>query len=125
MGLVRNFWGGIRARPRVTAAVALALAAGGFGGGWISASHVGAQKIAYTKGPALVIEAPATPAPPAFQAEVEKIAQGYREPVGIAVSEVAKGWTASTSGTTSATVRPMWASAGTPLISAMRSLMRT
>jgi beta-lactamase class A len=89
----------MRARPRIVATAALLLAAGGFGGGWISANHVAAQRVAYTKGPAApVIHTSAAPAPTAFQAEIERIATGYREPVGIAVSEVAQGWTASSLG---------------------------
>ena len=98
-GLVQKFWGAIRARPRVATAAALVLAAAGFGGGWLSASHLAPQKIAYTKGAAAPLSpALAPPAPAAFQAEVEKIAADYREPVGIAVSEVAKGWTAAALG---------------------------
>ena len=98
-GLAQRFWGTVRARPRVATGVAVVLIAAGFGGGWYSAAYLGTQKIAYTKGPAAPFEqVRAPPAPSAFQAEVERIATAYREPVGIAVSEVAKGWTASTAG---------------------------
>ena len=99
-GLAQTFWRTVRARPRVATALAVMLIAAGFGGGWYSAANLGPQKIAYTKGPAgPPIQTPAPPAPAEFQAEVQRIATAYREPVGIAVSEVAKGWTASADGT--------------------------
>ena len=99
-GLAQKFWRTVRARPRVATALAVMLIAAGFGGGWYSAANLGPQKIAYTKGPAgPPIQTPAPPAPAEFQVEVQRIATAYREPVGIAVSEVAKGWTVSADGT--------------------------
>ena len=99
-GLAQKFWRTVRARPRVATALAVMLIAAGFGGGWYSAANLGPQKIAYTKGPAgPPIQTPAPPAPAEFQVEVQRIAAAYREPVGIAVSEVAKGWTVSADGT--------------------------
>lgn len=77
---------------------ALLLAAGAVGG-YFGASHLAPQKIAYTKGPpAPLAERPAPPAPPELQATLERIAAGYREPVGLAVSDVTTGWTAQVSG---------------------------
>jgi len=81
------------------AALTVVLAAAGLGGGWWGATHRTAEKIAYTRGPpARLRQPPAPPAPGDFQAQVEKLAAGYKEPVGIAVSEVAKGWTAAVDG---------------------------
>ena len=88
------------ARPKGAATLGLLLiAALAVGAGWWSASHAVAEKVAYTKGPpapALHRQAPSAPAD--MQAMVQRIAAGYGEPVGIAVSEVAQGWTAATAG---------------------------
>jgi beta-lactamase class A len=98
-GFISNMWRAAGRKPRLMATLALVTLAGGFGGGWLSASHVAAEKVAYTKGPSAPLKhAPAPPAPAAFQAEVQRIAAAYREPVGIAVSEIAQGWTASADG---------------------------
>jgi beta-lactamase class A len=87
-----------RARPTVIA-VAVLLVAAGFGGGWWGAHHVEAQKIAYTKGRSGPLKLrPAPPAPAALQAEVERLSKGYGEPAGIAVTDVAQGWTAQALG---------------------------
>jgi beta-lactamase class A len=94
-----KMWRAIGRRPRLMTAAAVALVVAGFGGGWWGATHVEAQKIAYTKGPAAPLKhRPAPPAPAEFQGEIERLAGAYREPVGIAVSEVARGWTASVDG---------------------------
>lgn len=91
-------WRGAWRRPRLLVAVGVLVAAAGFGGGWWSATHAGAvEKVTYTKGTAAPLK-PAPAPPAAFQAEVERLSKGYGEPVGIAVSEVAQGWTASALG---------------------------
>jgi len=88
-----------RARPKTLAALAAALLAGGFAGGWVSANHSVAEHVSYTKGPAVkVSHKRAPPAPAAFQAAIEKLAASYGEPVGIAVTDVADGWTAQVAG---------------------------
>ncbi|MDB5425272.1 MAG: beta-lactamase [Phenylobacterium sp.] len=88
-----------RARPKTLAAVAAVLVAGGFAGGWVSANHTAAARVSYTKGPAVkVSHKPAPPAPAAFQAELERLAASYGEPVGIAITDVADGWTAQVAG---------------------------
>ena len=98
-GLFSRMWRAAGRRPRLMAALGVAMLAVGFGGGWWGATHAGAQKVAYTKGRTAPLPSrPAPPAPAEFQAQIERIAQGYREPVGIAVSEVAQGWTASAGG---------------------------
>ncbi|HEX3363994.1 serine hydrolase [Phenylobacterium sp.] len=90
-----------RARPAILLATATVLLAATFAGGWWAAQRITPQKIAYTKGPAPALrasKAAARPAPAALQATLERIAQGYGEPVGIAVSDVTSGWTASVDG---------------------------
>src|SRR5581483_7003541 len=64
-------------------------------GGWAGANHLRPERIAYTKGVTTPVPPrPQPPAPEALQARLEKLAQSYKEPVGIAVSDVASGWTA-------------------------------
>src|SRR3954469_19591309 len=95
----QRFWRALAARPRLMVAAVVVVLVAGFGGGWWGATHVAAAKIAYTKGPAAPLKhAPATPAPPTFQAQIDRIAQAYGEPVGISVSEVAQGWIAQVDG---------------------------
>ncbi|HEY8003428.1 MAG TPA: serine hydrolase [Phenylobacterium sp.] len=94
-----GLWRRVRLRPKTAAALGVGLLALGFAGGWVGATHLGASKVAYTKGPPpLVRHAPVSPPPPEFQASLEHIAASYREPVGIAVSDVTQGWTASVAG---------------------------
>lgn len=78
------------------------LAAVGFGG-WAAATRVFASRASYTKtvfapDAARIQTVGARPAPAEFQAEVERLSRAYGEPVGIAVSDVAQGWTASALG---------------------------
>jgi beta-lactamase class A len=88
------------ARPRLLIAAALLLLAVGVAGGWLGASRLLPQRVAYTKGLAAppLAHRDIPPAPPELQATLERIAAGYREPVGIAVSDVTSGWTAAVSG---------------------------
>jgi beta-lactamase class A len=81
------------------AVVGASLVGAAFAGGWVSANHA-TPHASYTKGPAVAVNAkPAPPpAPAAFQAELERLAASYGEPVGISVSDVAQGWTASVAG---------------------------
>jgi beta-lactamase class A len=68
-------------------------------GGWVGVTHVGSPKIAYTKGPAAAVRTKAVPAAPEeFQNDLDRMASAYGEPVGIAVSDVTDGWTASVAG---------------------------
>jgi beta-lactamase class A len=94
-----------RARRKALMALGALLVVGAGAGGVFAASHLTAEKVAYTKGPVpmkarlvstAVAAGPAAPA--AFQAAIEKLAAGYGEPVGIAVTDVADGWTASVDG---------------------------
>ena len=99
MSWVSRFWNGIGARPRLMTLLCVLVLAAGLGGGWWGATHLGPQKIAYNKSPASPrVHGPAPPAPAAFQAQVQRLSTAYGEPVGIAVSEVAQGWTAQALG---------------------------
>ncbi|HLZ76585.1 serine hydrolase [Phenylobacterium sp.] len=86
-------------RSRLLIGAAAVLLAAGAAAGWLGASRLAPQKIAYTKGPAAPLaRRDAPPAPPELQATLERIAAGYREPVGIAVADVTSGWTAQVLG---------------------------
>ncbi len=99
MGLARELARRVRARPRTLALVGLALMAGGFGGGWALANHVGAERVAYTSGPAgPAPHIAAAPAPSGLQADLQDLVDRYHEPVGIAVTDVTAGWTAQIAG---------------------------
>jgi beta-lactamase class A len=89
----------LRARPGALAAGGLVLVAAAAGGGWALATHPGAERIAYTRGPASpVAERPAPQAPQGLQADLEALVARYHEPVGIAVTDVTDGWTAQIAG---------------------------
>ncbi|MBS0334446.1 MAG: serine hydrolase [Proteobacteria bacterium] len=91
-----------RTRALVAAGAVLGVVA--FAGGWWGAAHVAprvaAQTATFTKGAtAPPLRRAALVAPPAeLQATIERIASGYGEPVGISVSDVTAGWTASIDG---------------------------
>ncbi len=88
-----------RARPRTLAGVAAVLLAAGFAGGWEANNRSTADQGSYIKGPAVRINrVPAPPAPAAFQAEIERLASSYGEPVGIAVTDLTDGWMAKVAG---------------------------
>ena len=98
-GVISRTWRRVWAKPRLLAAAAALLVAAGFAGGWLGASRLVPLKVAYTKGPATPLTPRvARPAPPELQATLERIAAGYREPVGIAVADVTSGWTAGVLG---------------------------
>ncbi|THD60383.1 serine hydrolase [Phenylobacterium sp.] len=97
--LLPQTWRWVRSRPRLTLALAAFLAAGTFAGGWWGAVRMTPQQVAYTRGPpAPADHRPAPPAPADLQATLERIAAGYGEPVGIAVSDVSAGWMAEVGG---------------------------
>jgi beta-lactamase class A len=97
-----------RERARRKALIGLSAAlllAGGVGGGWAAAHRLTAEKVTYTKGPPPIVKASlkeqavaGPPAPAAFQAALERLASRYGEPVGIAVTDLNDGWTASVDG---------------------------
>lgn len=82
--------------PRLLVGAAAGLVVLGLAGGWVGANHFRSEKISYTKGVTVPVPArpPPPPAPEDLQARLEKLAQTYKEPVGIAVTDVASGWTA-------------------------------
>jgi beta-lactamase class A len=95
---LRKVWG-MSVSPKVFVGGAAALIVLGLAGGWVGARHYRPERIAYTK--AVTTPLPVRPAPPApaeLQARLETLAEGYKEPVGIAVSDVASGWTAGVAG---------------------------
>ena len=100
MGLGVEILWRLRARPRILAAVGVLLVAAGFGGGWAMARHVGAERVAYTSGPPPLPASPSpAPAPPAeLQADLQDLIDRYREPVGVAITDVPTGWTAQIAG---------------------------
>jgi beta-lactamase class A len=83
------------ARPRLFGLGALAVAAL-VGGGWI-AHRTEAPQRALTSLKATLARPP-PPAPAALQDQLQTLAAAYREPVGIAVTDVAQGWTAAVDG---------------------------
>lgn len=99
MGMLSEFlrrW----ARPRVLALAGLLLAAG-FGGGWVFAHHLGAPRIAYASArPAAAHPRlrPPPPAPAELQTALQGLADRFRDPVGLAVTDVKAGWTAQIAG---------------------------
>ena len=75
-------------------AVAAVTAAGWFAG--THAMHIRAPK---TGGPEVLPAAAASPAPPAaLQSELVRLVQAYGEEVGVAVTDVPRGWTAQVNG---------------------------
>jgi beta-lactamase class A len=89
----------MRIKPRTLALGAAALLGAGLAGAWLGAHRLHPEHIAYTKGVTAPIPARATPpAPQALQSRLQQLAETYREPVGIAVTDVASGWTAQVAG---------------------------
>lgn len=79
-------------------AAGVMLLALGFTGAWIGTARP-TPTVGYTKGPAPAVFKTLAPSAPAeFQASLDHLAAAYGEPVGLAVSDVAEGWTASVAG---------------------------
>jgi beta-lactamase class A len=94
----RGFW---RRRPKVAAVVALAVlvAAAGAGGWLVYGQKLAASPVRLTSAPAqLKVRLPGPPAPEALQAKLADLAEAYREPVGVAVTDVTDRWTAQVAG---------------------------
>jgi beta-lactamase class A len=91
-------------RANVLATGGLLVAVALVGGGWIGASHLNriatAQLTAAHPEVLPVVTPTPPPAPPVLQNRLEALAAVYREPVGIAVTDVTEGWTASVDGDT-------------------------
>jgi beta-lactamase class A len=85
--------------PRALLTGAAALIILGLAGGWVGASRLHPERISYTKAvTAPVAPRPVPAAPVALQSRLEQLAQAYKEPVGVAVSDVTAGWTAQVAG---------------------------
>jgi beta-lactamase class A len=88
-----------KSRRKPLMAAAGLLAVGALAAGWWSADHLVRPRVVYTKAVTLALPSRPAPAAPAeLQATLDRIAQGYREPVGLAVSEVGPGWMAQIDG---------------------------
>jgi len=92
----RRLW---RRRTRGVATVAaLGLAVAVGAAGWLFDGH-GGPSLAHTSAPRVTkVAFHAPPAPQDLQAALEKLAERYREPVGIAVTDVSQRWTAEVAG---------------------------
>lgn len=94
----RRRFGRRRARGVAIVAVLGQLVAGG-AAGWLLDGRGGPSSSAHTPTPRVTQAAfRAPPAPPDLQASLEKLAERYREPVGIAVTDVSQRWTAQVAG---------------------------
>ncbi|HEY8615698.1 class A beta-lactamase [Phenylobacterium sp.] len=92
----------LRAKPRTGAVLGLLILAGAVAGGWAASERGHGPDAALASGKvAFNVPAPPPPPPPAdLQADLETLARGFKEDVGIAVTDVATGWTAQVNGET-------------------------
>ncbi|WP_374469234.1 class A beta-lactamase [Phenylobacterium sp.] len=90
----------MRARPRTGVALGLLIVAGAAAGGWAAGERGQTPDAALTSGKvAFDVPEPPPPPPPAdLQQKLEALAEGFREDVGLAVTDVATGWTAQVNG---------------------------
>ncbi|MFC3067914.1 class A beta-lactamase [Phenylobacterium soli] len=87
--------------PKAAAIAGLAALAGVIGvGGWAAHDRqAGPEHAELTSTPKITkVSLPAPPAPPALQEKIEQLAERYREPVGIAITDVSARWTAQVAG---------------------------
>lgn len=94
-GVFRELLAKIRRRPRTLAAAA-ALVVGAIGAGGLAMQHQAKASEARLTGAPLPVDIPEPikPAPRALQEQLDALARAYGEEVGIAVTDVAEGWTA-------------------------------
>lgn len=89
----------LRARRRTLAAVGVGVLVLVAAGVWFGVSSLAEPKVVALRGPAPSVRArSAPPAPAEFQAELERLANAYGDPMGIAVADVTGGWTAAVAG---------------------------
>jgi beta-lactamase class A len=100
--MFREFTARLRARPRAGAVAGLLVIAAAVAGGWAAGTQgtspdaaLASRKIAFN-----VPEPPPPPPPQGLQQSLEALAGSWREDVGIAVTDVAAGWTAQVNGET-------------------------
>ena len=66
---------------------------------WVAIGRFAPATVRYTKGPAIPVSLrPSPDAPADLQARLEALASAYRDPMGIAVTDVTDGWTAQVAG---------------------------
>jgi beta-lactamase class A len=88
-----------RVRPWGAAALVLALGVTGGLGAWAAHRIVPAPSVQLTSlHVTKAVEPPAPPAPAELQAALSDLAARYKEPVGIAITDVGEGWTAEVDG---------------------------
>jgi beta-lactamase class A len=88
----------VRTRPKTAAAFVLLLAAAGGLGAWVAASTPPQQVQLTSLHAPRRARPPAPPAPAELQAELDELVGRCHEPVGVAVTDVAQGWTAQVDG---------------------------
>ncbi len=98
--MFRTLGARLRARPRTGVALGLLIVAGAAAGGWAAGERGQTPDAALTSGKvAFDVPEPPPPPPPAdLQQKLEALAEGFREDVGLAVTDVATGWTAQVNG---------------------------
>lgn len=87
----------VRRWPRILTLAGLALAAAGVGV-WMERGDMPIGPRPALARPTRPARPPAPPPPPELQTKLAALAKAYREPVGIAVTDVADGWTAQVDG---------------------------
>ena len=85
-----------RRRTKAAAAGAVLLALAGSFGAWMASRAQAPAQVQFTAAPRARPPPPAPP--PALQTRLEALAAAYGEPIGVAVTDVAAGWTAQVDG---------------------------
>jgi beta-lactamase class A len=86
-------------RPKVAVVAVLLLGAAGGLGAWVTYGKSAPPKVELTSlHAARRARPPAPPAPAELQEKLSALAAAYKEPVGLAVTDVAQGWTAQVDG---------------------------
>jgi beta-lactamase class A len=100
VGVAGRIFSEVRRRRRTLAAAGLAALAAAGAGGWINAGsrHAANASFIADRPDMLPVLLPAPPAPVELQTKLDELARAYREPVGVAVVDVAEGWTAQVDG---------------------------
>lgn len=98
---MRRFRRRASARPKAAAVLILALGAAGGLGAWMARGTIAPPHVQLTSlhRPVRPAKPAAPPAPPELQEKLSKMVAAYREPVGVAVTDVGQGWTAQVDGT--------------------------
>lgn len=98
-GMFSRFLPSFRRRPAAWTAGVLLVGAAAFGGGALVGKVTAHDRVQLTSRPeAPPVEVAPPPAPAELQARLETLAQRFREPVGVAVTDVTEHWTAQVDG---------------------------